>query len=365
MIRKIFIFGLGLISFIGLSQQNPLREKIDSITQKKWDSTAIPLDSLDAPKLVDLKIKQKDTIITKPIVIQEDIPITPFNMMQSIKEQQWFFYGQNNLHFNQSSFSNWNTGGNNSFGIVGRVNYTLSYKKNKHFWENNIRMGYGMVSITGQEVRKTEDFINFTSNYGYDLGSQYYLSVGLQFISQFSPGYNYSSTRSMSFSDRISRFMSPAYTNFGVGILYNPNENFQVIARPINAKVTFVLDPLLQKRGRYGLERDGQAFRTEMGAMINAIYRIRIYRDISLVNQISLFSNYLDHPERVDIAYNAALSMRFNRWISTNLNVDLVYDHDQIQRVQFKQVLSVGISYNLGTENKERNAKKDKIKPFF
>lgn len=365
MVEKIFIFSLSLVSVFGWTQQNPLRQKIDSIAQKKWDSTSVSLDSLDSPKLVELNLKKKDTVLVKERIRQDEIPVTPFKMMQSVKEQQWYFYGQNNLIFNQSSFSNWNTGGNNSIGVIGRVNYSLSYKKNRHFWDNNVQLGYGMVSITGQELRKTEDYIRVSSNYGYDLGHQYYLSTGFQFLSQFSAGYVYSSTQRVTFDDRISRFMAPAYVNFGIGILYNPSENFQVIVRPANAKLTFVLDKHLQQKGRYGLDRDGQSFRMELGAMLNALYRIKIYRDINLVNQITLFSNYTNHPERVDIAYNATLTMRFNRWISTSLNLDLIYDHDQIQKVQMKQVLGVGVSYNLGIENKPKNNKKDKLKPFF
>ena len=67
------------------------------------------------------------------------------------------------------------------------------------------------------------------ANYGYDLGKNYYLSSGLQFISQFAPGYNYVKTPSPNFDDRISKFLAPAYINTGIGISYNPNENFQVI----------------------------------------------------------------------------------------------------------------------------------------
>jgi hypothetical protein len=55
-------------------------------------------------------------------------------------------------------------------------------------------LGYGFVANKGQSSRKTEDYINIMSNYGYDLGSNYYLSTGFQFISQFAPGFDYSAT---------------------------------------------------------------------------------------------------------------------------------------------------------------------------
>ena len=116
------------------------------------------------------------------------------------------------------------------------------------------------------------------------------------------------------------------------------------------------------KAGKYGLERDGQSVRSELGALVNILYRLKIYKDINLVNQINFFSNYVNHPERVDIAYNGTLNIRFNKFISTVVSLDLLYDHDQLQKLQMKQTLGVGFSYNLGFENKEKNKKL--IKPF-
>ena len=97
---------------------------------------------------------------------------------------------------------------------------------------------------------------------------------------------------------------------------------------------------------------------------MNVIYRVKLYKDINWVSQLNLFSNYSQHPERVDIAYSGILTMKFNRFISTNFSIDLVYDHDQVKNLQMKQTLGVGVSYNLGIENKEKNLKKDKVKIF-
>ncbi len=356
-----------VISSLFLAQdQKSLQKEIDSISQRRWDSMALDLDSLANPKLINLDVQFKDTIVIRDEVVVKnitaEIPVTPYNFLKLKQPKHWFFFGQNNLVFNQSSFSNWNSGGNNNIGVIGKVNYNISYKNNRHFLENHIQLGYGFVASEGESSRKTEDYINYMTNYGYDIGKNYYLSTGFQFLSQFSAGYNYSETPDPEFSDRISRFMAPGYLNAGLGISYNPNENFQIIFRPVNGKFTFVTDPYLQKAGRYGLERDGQSVRSELGALVNILYRLNIYKDINLVNQVNFFSNYINHAERVDIAYTGTLNFRFNRFISTVVTLDLLYDHDQIQKLQMKQTLGIGFSYNLGSENKERNKKI--IKPF-
>ena len=365
--KNLGILILTLFSLIVNAQKEKnIMAEIDSIAQSRWNAVTLDIDSLADPKFEKFVVRFKDTIVIPKKIeaekLEEEIPVTPYNLLQLKETIKWFYHGKNTLVFNQSSFSNWNSGGNNNIGIIGKINYNFSYKNRKHFLDNNIQLGYGFVSSQGESSRKTEDYINLMTNYGYDIGRNFYLSTGFQFLSQFSAGYNYSLTPDPTFEDRISRFLSPGYIYAGLGVLYNPNENFQVIFRPLNGKFTIVNDPFLQKAGKYGLEKDGQSFRAELGALVNILYRLKIYKDINLVNQVNFFSNYTNHIERVDIAYNGTLNFKFNQFITTVISLDLLYDHDQMQKLQLKQTLGVGFSYNFGFELKEKNKKM--IKPF-
>lgn len=368
--KRSILFFLMLLSASVLAQtESGSRSIVDSIQYEHWKARHLNLDSLANPIMVELEPKFRDTIVIRDEVIipqiLEEVPITPFALNNLSAEKKWYFFGQNNLVFNQASFSNWNSGGNNSIGAIGKMNYNLSYKNKKHYLENIMQLGFGWNAAEGQTSRKTEDFINFMSNYGYDLGKHYYLSTGFQLVTQFAPGFNYSETPDPSYQDRISRFMAPGYVNAGIGFSYNPTENFQIILRPANGKFTFVTDPLLQRAGRYGLERDGQSVRSEIGAMMNILYRLKIYKDMNLDNQLNFFSNYVSHPERVDIAYNGVLNIKLNRFISSLLSLELAYDHDQIQKLQRKQTLGIGFSYNIGEQATDKLRAKKAIKPFI
>lgn len=356
------------LSFLSYSQVVDYQKIIDSISQKKWDSSGLDIDSLSNPRIVDLKRIKRDSIkLNSNIVVipggNDSGPITPSSILTLPTLKRWFIFGQNSLVFNQSSFANWYAGGNNNIGVIGKTNYNIVYKKGKHYLDNNIQLGYGFVSSTGQSTRKTDDYINVMTNYGYELAQHYYLSTGFQFLSQFTAGYNYSNTPDPVFDDRISKFMAPGYLNIGLGFSYNPNDNFQIILRPINGKFTFVLDQKLQVAGNYGLERDGQSIRSELGAMLNVLYKIKLFKDATYVNQINLFSNYLEHSERVDINYSGSLNLKFNKYITTVVTIDMIYDHDQIQKLQRKQTLGIGIIYNLGYKM-ERDKNNGVIKPF-
>jgi len=368
LMKKVLFFFVLILCVIANAQEVDYQKVIDSIAQKKWDSTALDLDSLANPKIVDIHAIRKDSVkLANNMVIvpnnNDNSPLTPSSILSLPTLKRWFVFGQNSLVFNQSSFSNWYAGGNNNIGVIGKINYNIVYKKERHYLDNNIQMGYGFVSSTGQSTRKTDDYINIMTNYGYELAQHYYLSTGFQFLSQFTAGYNYSNTPDPVFDDRISKFMAPGYLNIGIGLSYNPNENFQVIARPVNGKFTFVLDEKLQTEGTYGLERDGQSVRTELGAMVNVLYKLKLFKDATFINQINFFSNYLQHAERVDINYSGTLNLKFNKYITTVVTLEMMYDHDQIKRLQRKQTLGVGITYNLGYKV-ERDSSTGIIKPF-
>lgn len=369
-LKRLSFLVILLISNFYLAQNNGVRKKIDSIYQSQWQSRQPDLDSLASPTLETVKINHSaDSVIIKNKIVvpntAEEIPMTPFNLIKQETEQRWFFFGQHTLTFNQASFSNWNAGGNDNIGAIGKINYNISYKRDKHYFENIIQLGYGMLSSSGQGRRKTEDQINIATNYGYDIGKNYYLSAGYQLITQFTAGYNYNSKNTPQYSDRISNFMAPGYLNTGFGLSYNPNENFQVILRPINGKFTFVLDPHLQKAGNFGLSHNGQPVRYELGAMANFLYRIKFYDNITLTNQFNFFTNYLYHPERVDVNYSGVLNLKFTKFITAVLSWDMLYDHDQIEALQRKQTLGIGFVYNLGAEKKPKEPKGKKVlKPF-
>ena len=96
--------------------------------------------------------------------------------------------------------------------------------------------------------------------------------------------------------------------------------------------------------------------------MLNILYKIKLFKDATYVNSVNFFSNYLQHSERVDINYTGSLNLKFNKYITTVVTIDIVYDHDQIQKLQRKQTLGVGITYNLGY--KIERDKTSVIKPF-
>ncbi|WP_312076919.1 DUF3078 domain-containing protein [Chryseobacterium sp.] len=271
------------------------------------------------------------------------------------KPRYWSITGQNAVMFNQAAFSNWVGGGANNVGWLASVNENFTYEKGRDLWENIIILNYGQNTTQGLGTRKTQDVINVSTNYGRQFSKSWYTSVGASVQTQFSPGYEDGNNPQ---AKKISAFMAPGYVNSGLGITYRPNDNLTVTLRPANARFTFVLDKSLQLAGTYGLKNDGDSFLMQFGLYGNAIYKLKIMENIEMINTGSVFSNYLENPDHMVLAYNMLLKMKINKHISSNITLDLLYDHNQIQKTQLKQTLGVGFAYNIDNGVK-RSSRKD------
>ena len=270
--------------------------------------------------------------------------------------KNWSIEGQNTLMLNQAAFSNWVGGGANNVGWLVGVNYNFTYQKDKDLWENNIILGYGRNNTQGLGNRKTQDNINISTNYGRAISQSWYVSAGASLLTQFDSGYADGNNPSAA---KISSFMAPGYLNIGAGFTYKPNEDFTLTLRPANARMTFVLDKDLQYKGNYGLKNDGDSMLFQFGFYADASYKVKLMENIHLTNKAWLFSNYLDHPERIAMGYSGILNLKINKYISSNITLDLVYDHNQIRKVQLKQTLGLGLAYNISNGVKKADTSRN------
>ncbi|MDY3363357.1 DUF3078 domain-containing protein [Riemerella anatipestifer] len=268
--------------------------------------------------------------------------------------KHWSIVGQNTLMLNQAAFSNWVGGGANNVGWLAGTNYNMTYEKGKDLWENIVVLGYGQNNTKGVGTRKTQDVINLSSNYGRKISQNWYASAGASLQTQFAPGYENGNDPS---AKKISNFMAPGYVMVGAGFTYRPNENFTATLRPANARWTLVLDKDLQRAGNFGLKHDGDSSLFQFGFLGTAIYKIQLMENMSLINTASVFSDYLNHPERLVLGYNGVLNMKINKYVSSVITLDLLYDHNQIRKTQMRQTLGVGFAYNINKGVKRSDIK--------
>lgn len=240
---------------------------------------------------------------------------------------------------NQSSFSNWQAGGQNNFaGNVG-VNYDFNYKNGDWNWDNKIIASYGLTKIKGADTQKTDDRLEFNSLLGKKASGYWFYSAFFNFKTQMDTGLD-PATQTV----KISHFFSPAYFQFGPGMLWKKSDNLKVNIAPATSKLIMVHDHFTEFGSSFGVEQ-GDTSRYELGAAVNGYYKFNIMENVSVENILNLYSNYLEDPQNVDIDYQLNIVMKINKYLSTNFAFQTIYDDNAFRGFQTKQIIGLGVNY--------------------
>ncbi|MPT34384.1 MAG: DUF481 domain-containing protein, partial [Flavobacterium sp.] len=83
----------------------------------------------------------------------------------------------------------------------------------------------------------------------------------------------------------------------------------------------------------------------ELGFNASAYYKFNLMENVSVENILNLYSNYLEDPQNVDLDYQLNIVMKINKYLSTNLAFQTIYDDNAFKGFQIRQVLGLGINY--------------------
>ena len=254
--------------------------------------------------------------------------------------QGWKFKGITSVTFGQTSLQNWAAGGNNTFSGDMIFNANVNYLKNKWFWDNNLAAEYGMIYSSAYDWQKATDKLNFKSVAGYGISKHWSVSALFNFFTQFTKGYNYPDTENY-----ISTFMAPAYADAALGFSYKPNANYSVFLSPIAERATFVMDKWLSDNGAFGVTA-GQKVKWETGAYLTATANQKLGKKIELISVLNLFTPYNEKFGNVNVNWDVLVNCKLNQYLTATLNTSLRYYEFETEKIQFKEILGMGFSYN-------------------
>ncbi|SDW15475.1 DUF3078 domain-containing protein [Flavobacterium degerlachei] len=251
----------------------------------------------------------------------------------------WTKKGNISLLFNQSAYNKqWLGGGTSNIAGNFNLNYDFNYKKGDVVWDNKLIAAYGLTKIKGDnQIAKTDDRLELNSLWGKKAKGDWYYSLFFNFKTQMDSGYDKDDLK-------ISHFFSPAYTQFGPGMLWKKSNNLSVNFSPATAKLILVHDHFTEFGPSFGVLQ-GDSSRFEFGASISANYKFNVMANVSIENRLNLYSNYLDNPQNVDIDYQMNLVMKINKYLSANVALRTIYDDNSIQAVQVSEVFGIGVNY--------------------
>ncbi len=251
---------------------------------------------------------------------------------------------------NQTQYSNWVTGGINNFSLTLLLDYDFTLKKGDIEWINRIDGAYGLIKNENEEIKKNDDRLEVYSLLALKNKGHWSYSALFNLKSQWSNGFKYSLNQNGVLERELhTKFLSPAYTNIGIGMYYKKSDNLWFNYALLSARYIMV-DPIFTEnladgKRYFGVEK-GKSGRFEAGGSISAYFKKELMKNVLIENKLNIFQNYLEEPLNVDIDYMFNLELSINKFFSTNLLLNIIYDDDAISEIQLKEVFGVGFNLN-------------------
>jgi hypothetical protein len=209
------------------------------------------------------------------------------------------------------------------------------------------------------DVYKRQDL---ASSVGYGFKKKWFYTLVGGFKTQMLDGYIFPND-----SIRSSKFLAPGYISSAIGIEFAPKPSFNLFFSPLACKYTIVNDQVLSNEGAFGVQkaevdalgtivRAGKRLRSEYGSYLKLRFNKEVVKNIELKSRLEFFSNYIQNPQNVDVNAEVIVTFKTNKWFSSSLQCNLLYDDDinvmdnsgrTGPRTQFKSVIGLGVSFTL------------------
>jgi hypothetical protein len=256
----------------------------------------------------------------------------------TLPKPKWKIHGRFAFIFNQSSFSNWASGGENTVAGNININYDFNYKKDNVNWDTRLISGYGLSHLRENGLRKTDDRFELNSLFGYKTSTYWFFSFITNFRTQYTEGFDYRKDPKVS----VSNFFSPAYLTFGPGMLWKKSDNLNLNIAPATARYTLVNDFF---SGKFGVE-EGKNTAFSLGFNLSGYYKFSLMENIEMENILTLYTDYLANVGNVDADYQTNIRFKVNSHIKMHMTFHAIFDDDSSSNLQFRQLFGMGVNYS-------------------
>lgn len=249
--------------------------------------------------------------------------------------------------------------GSNRIGLGGAIAITANYTKSRLNWKNSLainlstqRIGSGTVDVGSNDklpFEKALDIFSIGSNVAYQIkeGSAWAYSLDLGLVTQLLGSHVDSASNKIYLKEvkggtyntsLKSAFMSPGLLSLAPGIKYTASKHFNVFVSPCGGKMVIIGNQKIADLGIHGTEKNDNVIgykriKFELGALAKLGYAQTIYKKVQLTSELSLFSNYLNEPQNIDVNWLNSLSVELFKGLNIGVQGNVYYDHDRINNI--------------------------------
>jgi hypothetical protein len=234
----------------------------------------------------------------------------------------------------QVSFTDWAQGGENALAYALFLEGKSVYTQDVLIWENSYKFGYGQAKLGSQGIRKTDDRIDFESVLTYKMGVYInpYASASLK--TQFVEGVTYDAA---GVATPVSNFFDPAYITQSAGFGYQP-------AKEVKTRLGVGVREIVTKS--YTNYSNGKQVEVDGGFESVTEVGWTVMENVVLNAKLEFFAP-VKQMDQMMVRSDNTLAAKVNKFLSVNVNVQLINDPKVQARTQIKQTLALGINFTL------------------
>ncbi len=259
----------------------------------------------------------------------------------SVEASVWKHSLVSGLNLTQVAFTDWAQGGENALAWTLLLDGKSTREGETVIWSNTYKFAFGQTRLGSQGLRKTEDKIDFESILTYKVGTLINPYAAATVKSQFAPGYMYDNAGN---ETQVSQFFDPGYLTQSFGAGYQPiNEiktRFGVALREI------ITSDFIQYSDDPTTTDDIEKIRVEGGLEFVTDISWQLEENLLFTSKIEFFSPLKSFDETV-LRSDNSITAKVSKYITANLNLQLLNDKKVSPRTQFKETIALGLSYTI------------------
>jgi hypothetical protein len=285
-------------------------------------------------------------------------------------KRKWLITNAMSLQINQTGYTQWAGGAQNSFSLGAFDNFSATFRKNRYIFDSYANFAYGILKQQNEDFwRKTDDKIDMMINNSWKFkqnNDHWYYGALFTMNTLFSNGYDYSAGKPSDSTLKSSGF-SPTYFNMAPGVTYRIGDRFSWFLSPCNGRMLFIANQRIANLGIYGNKSEaasvegnpiGKKVNIGMGFLSEIHWKQNLTTGIDIDTKLRISNNYLDtrisNRLNFDIDYLLLLNFKVNKYISANIRMEILYDDDtHIVRkdkdgpvMQLKEIVGIGFAWN-------------------
>ena len=249
------------------------------------------------------------------------------------------------LSGSQAAYNNWQEGGLNTLTLTSTFTGRIEHQTDHWVQVYDLRLSLGLVQ-QDTLIRKAEDRAQLGAALRY-IGNDFFRlfnpTIAVDVRTQFAPGFNYEKDpfgEGRRLPVKTSDLFSPATLTQSLGLTYSAGDWFSERFSVAGKETVVLIDRL---RPLYDVQ-PARPLRYEAGIESATTVNREIVENVRFRSTLTLFKALVE-PEPADVIWESFVTMRVNSWLNVGFEWVNIYDANQSDAIQVKEILSIGVSF--------------------